>query len=64
MTTWIPENTLVNKDGNEIQRSIPIGSMYGIYAYIWLEFILNVGKYTIHGSSGIYNSLSLRNSSL
>ena len=31
---------------------IPIGSMYGIYTYIWLEFMVNVGKYTIHGSYG------------
>ena len=30
----------------------PIGSMYGIFAYIWLIFMVNVGKYTIHGSSG------------
>ena len=30
----------------------PIGSMYGIYTYIWLIFMVNVGKYTIQGSSG------------
>ena len=34
--------------------SIPISSMYGIFAYIWLIFMGNVGKYTIHGSSGIH----------
>ena len=34
--------------------SIPWGSMYGIFTYIWLIFMGNVGKYTIHGSSGIY----------
>ena len=28
--------------------------MYGIFTYIWLIFMVNVGKYTIHGSSGIY----------
>ena len=33
--------------------SIPIGSMYGIFTYIWLIFMVNVGKYTIHGSYGI-----------
>ena len=22
--------------------------MYGIYTYIWLMFMVNVGKYTIH----------------
>jgi len=30
-------------------NNIPIGSMYGvymIYAYIWLIFMVNVGKYT------------------
>ena len=30
----------------------PIGSMYGIFTYIWLMFIVNVGKYTLHGSYG------------
>ena len=28
---------------------IPIASMYGIFAYIWLICMVNVGKYTIHG---------------
>ena len=32
---------------------IPIGSMYGIFTYIWLVFMVNVGKYTIHGCYGI-----------
>ena len=27
-------------------------SMYGIFTYIWLIFMVNVGKYTIHGCSG------------
>ena len=30
----------------------PIGSMYGIFTYIWLIFMVYVGKYTIHGSYG------------
>ena len=30
----------------------PIGSMYGIFTYIWLIFMVNVGKYTIHGCNG------------
>ena len=34
-------------------KSIPWGSMYGIFTYIWLIFMGNVGKYTIHGSYGI-----------
>ena len=30
----------------------PIGSMYGIFTYIYHQIKPNVGKYTIHGSSG------------
>ena len=30
----------------------PIGSMYGIFTNIWLKSMVNVGKYTIHGSYG------------
>ena len=38
----------------EIRKNvIPIPSMYGIYTYIWLIFMVNVGKYTIHGCYGI-----------
>ena len=33
--------------------SVPIGSMYGIFAYIWLIFMGNVDRYTIHGSYGL-----------
>ena len=36
--------------------TIPKGSMYGIFTYIWLMFMVNVGEYTIHGSYGIYNT--------
>ena len=28
--------------------------MYGIFTYIWLIFMIYVGKYTIHGSYGKY----------
>ena len=31
---------------------IPIGSMYGIFTYIWVILGVNVGKYSIHGASG------------
>ena len=31
---------------------IPIPSMHGIFTYIWLMCMVNVGKYTIHGSYG------------
>ena len=30
----------------------PIGSMDSIFTYIWLIFMVNVSKYTIHGSYG------------
>ena len=32
--------------------SYPIGSMYGIFTYIYHKNQPNVGKYTIHGSCG------------
>ena len=31
-----------------------MGSMCGIFTYIWLIFRVNVDEYTIHGSCGIY----------
>ena len=27
--------------------------MYGMYTYIWLILMVNVGKHTIHGSYGV-----------
>ena len=44
------------------QNSLPIGYMYGIFTYIWLMFMVNVGKYTIHGSYGLYRTISSRRS--
>ena len=38
-------------------KPLPIRSMYGIFTYIWLMFMANIGKYTIHGSYGL-SSLS------
>ena len=32
--------------------SYPVGSMYGIFTYMCLIFMVNVGKYTVHGSYG------------
>ena len=32
--------------------------MYGIFAYIWLIFMASVGKYTIHGSYGLFKKTS------
>ncbi len=37
--------------------TVPIGSMYGIYTDIWLIFMVNVGKYTIHGWYGVVSSM-------
>ena len=34
-------------------KSYPRCSMYGIFTYIWVIFGANVGKYSIHGASGI-----------
>ena len=34
--------------------SIPIGSMYGIYANIWGILMVNITIYSIHGSYGIH----------
>ena len=34
--------------------------MYGIFTYIWLIFMVNVGIYTIHGSSGKRKHLFLQ----
>ena len=42
-TTEIPQNY-------PTFASNPIGSMYGIFTYIWLICMVNVGKCTIHGS--------------
>ena len=33
--------------------------MYGIFTYIWAMFRVNVGKYSIHGASGIDISIVL-----
>ena len=33
--------------------------MYGIFTYIWPKFMVNVGKYTIHGAFGIYRKKTI-----
>ena len=35
-----------------IPNLYPIGSMSGIFTYIWLKFMVHAGEYTIHGSYG------------
>ena len=34
---------------------LPKWSMYGIFTYIWVSYGVNVGKYSIHGASGLIN---------
>ena len=46
------DNQKAKNTGNDPMLNNPIPSMYGIYAHIWLIFMVNVGKYTIHGSYG------------
>ena len=41
-----------NQGARERQGINPIGSMYGIFTYIYHKFEPNVGEYTIHGSYG------------
>jgi len=36
----------------------PIGSIYGIFTHIWLICMVNVGIYTMQGSSGLYYILN------
>ena len=41
-------------------HTFTIPSMYGIFTYIWLIFMVNVGIYTIHGWHGIYHKKSTK----
>ena len=36
-----------------VSERVPIGSMYGIFTYIYHKNQPNVGKYAIHGSYGV-----------
>ena len=47
----------LSRCGNVIRYPQPIGSMYGIFTYIYHKNQLNVGKYTIHGSYGQYGDV-------
>ena len=38
---------------------LPRSSMYGIFTYIWVIYGVNVGKYTIHGWSGLVGLSSI-----
>ena len=43
----------INSSHLQYRNSLPTGSMYGIFTYIWLIFMVNVGEYAIHGSYGL-----------
>ena len=43
----------------KIDEIIPRYSMYGIFTYIYPKNSPNVGKYSIHGASGIWNQIWL-----
>ena len=45
---------LKSRNEGRLEGSLPIGSMYGIFTYIYHKSKPNVGKYTIHGSYGLY----------
>ena len=50
---WYVGSRHAHYDHHDASIPIPIGSMYGIYANIWGILMVNVSKYTIHGSYGI-----------
>ena len=39
-----------------LENLLPIGSMCGIFTYIWVIYRANVSKYSIHGASGLWCS--------
>ena len=51
---WVASLCLVSRILDALKPVYPIGSMYRVITYIWLIFIVNVGKYTIHGPHGHY----------
>ena len=53
-----PQKTHVYAKQPIVFLFIPIGSMCGIFTYIWLIFMVHVGEYTTHGSYGIQNYTS------
>ncbi len=54
-TIHLPSDRHVLKTTTWSTLVYPLPSMYGIlFAYIWLIFMVNVGKYTIHGWYGYW----------
>ena len=56
-STWFPPD--FQKKATHELVTIATCSMYGIFTYIWLKVMVNVGKYTIHRVYG-YSHLSKR----
>ena len=48
---WARRNEFFNQMSTWL--ALPMGSMYGIFTYIWVIYGVNVGKYSIHGSYGL-----------
>ena len=54
---WVPKPVVST-------NFFPIGSMYGIYTYIWLICMVNVAKYAIHGYYGFWKRIKKRGGDL
>ena len=52
-------NLAVSCDVQAVVTFSPIGSMHCIFTHIWLIFMVPVGKYTIHGSYGSDNHITV-----
>ena len=50
--TWVYMDVILYMGYINISSMYPVGSMYGIFTYIWLKSMVNVGKHTIDGSYG------------
>lgn len=57
----LPTNEFLSNSGHEYSQGSwsiqPIPSKYGIFIYVWLIFVVNAGKHTIHGCNGKLMSL-------
>ena len=48
MVFTYPNSWVMSDPGVILKNTYPIWSMYEIFTYIWLRFIVNVGKYSSH----------------
>ena len=49
---WTSDSQRVEDESNESKIHIPDAPNDGMFIYIWLGFMKNVGKYSIHAASG------------